>query len=90
MKCYNISEPIIKTWRNNKNIKEKVKNLNIQSLQNIVDKFKFIFKDLVLSEDLNTNLQIIEARLNTINNYSEFEFYLKIILPIYFINYETN
>lgn len=55
----------------------KVKNLNTQRLQNIVGKFKFIFKDLVLGEDLNTNLQIIEDRLNAINNYSEFELYLK-------------
>lgn len=55
----------------------KIKGLNTQRLQNIVEKFKFIFPNLKLDKDLNTNLQIIEAHLGKIKNYSEFEVYLK-------------
>lgn len=56
---------------------DRVKNLNIQRLQNIVDKFQFIFPDLDLEEDLNENLQIIESHLADVGNYSNFEKYLK-------------
>lgn len=56
---------------------ERVKNLNIQRLQNIVDKFQFIFPDLDLNGDLNTNLQTIESHLAKIEKYSDFEVYLK-------------
>ena len=57
----------------------RVKNLNIQRLQNIVDKFQFIFPDLDLDlyEDLNEKLQIIESHLADVGNYSNFEKYLK-------------
>lgn len=56
---------------------DRVKNLNIQRLQNIVDKFQFIFPDLALGKDLNKNLQIIESHLADIGDYSNFEKYLK-------------
>ena len=56
---------------------KRVKNLNIQRLQNIVDKFQFIFPNLALKGDLNTNLQTIESHLATIEKYSDFEAYLK-------------
>lgn len=56
---------------------DRVKNLNIQRLQNIVDKFQFIFPNLALKGDLNKNLQTIESHLAKIEKYSDFEVYLK-------------
>lgn len=56
---------------------DRVKNLNIQRLQNIVDKFQFIFPDLALKGNLNKKLQTIESHLAGVGDYSNFEKYLK-------------